>query len=469
MADSFDKPQEACGLFGIYAREPLTVARLTYFGLYALQHRGQESAGIAVSDGKEIRSHLGMGLVSQVFNEENLKTLEGFLASGHVRYSTTGTSHLCNAQPIIIESKFGPIALSHNGNLVNTEELIQKLRTLGYQFKGSTDSEVIAALISYSTEPTLETAVVAALKQIDGAYTLIVMSKNKLIGLRDPVGLRPLAIGDLNGSFVLASESCGLDIIGAKLVREVSFGEMVVIDENGLSSQMWTTERKSALCVFEFIYLARPDSVIGSRSLYSARVEMGRQLAIEFPSDADLVVPVPDSGNPAAIGYAEQSGIPFSEALIKNRYVGRTFIQPNQELRDLGVRLKLNPIPEIVSGKRVVLVDDSIVRGTTSRQIVRLLKEAGAREVHMRVSSPPIISPCYYGIDTASKSELIGATMNIEEIRRHMDADTIGYLSLEGMLKAIRIPSDTFCKACLTGHYPIKVPEKLEKLKLIFK
>jgi len=451
--------KEYCGVFGIYS--PNTdVARLTYFGLFALQHRGQESAGIAVSDRKDIVCYKEMGLVSQVFSEKILNILKGDIAIGHVRYSTTGSSVEVNAQPILITGEH-PLAVAHNGNLVNAIELKRELEKEGIKVYGSSDTELMAKKIALFYDGNILSTLIKVLPSFQGAYTLVLLTKDKLIGVRDPYGIRPLVLGRFNGSYVLSSESCGLDIIGAKLIREIKPGEIVVIDENGVESVNFA-ESKPHLCIFELVYFARPDSKFGTRLVHDIRQEMGRILAQEAPADADLVIPVPDSGVPAAIGYSQQSGIPFSEGLIKNRYVGRTFIQPDQRLRELGVKLKLNPLKEVIEGKRIVLVDDSIVRGTTSRQIVSLLREVGAKEVHMRVSSPPITYPCFYGIDTAERRQLIAAYKSIEEVEKYIGSDTLKYLSVEGLLRACTGGADGFCTACFTGNYCIKIPEEIK-------
>lgn len=454
-----DEVKEYCGVFGIYS--PNTdVARLTYFGLFALQHRGQESAGIAVSDRRDIVCYKEMGLVSQVFNEKILNILKGDIAIGHVRYSTTGSSIEVNAQPILVSGEY-PLAIAHNGNLVNTVELKRELDEEGIKVYGTSDSELMAKKLSLYYNGDIVSALLKVLPSFQGAYTLVVLTKDKLIGIRDPYGIRPLVLGKFNGSYVLSSESCGLDIIGARFIREIEPGEIVIIDESGIESIRFA-EANHHLCIFELVYFARPDSKFGTRLVHDIRQEMGRILAQEAPADADLVIPVPDSGIPAAIGYSQQSGIPFSEGLIKNRYVGRTFIQPDQRLRELGVKLKLNPLREVIEEKRIVLVDDSIVRGTTSRQIVNLLKESGAKEVHMRVSSPPITYPCFYGIDTAERRQLIAAYKSIEEVREYIGSDTLEYLSVNGLLKACRGASEGFCTACFTGKYCIEIPKAIK-------
>jgi amidophosphoribosyltransferase len=458
-------PKEACGVFGIYSFDGDHLAKPTYYGLFSLQHRGQESAGIFTSDGKKFMGKVGMGLVNVVFNsEESLKDFTGNIGIGHVRYSTTGSSVIANAQPIVVESKFGPIALGHNGNLINTEELREELH--GYPFKGTTDSEIIAALIANSPEKDFEAALTATLKKCRGAFSIVIMTLDKLIGVRDQHGIRPLSVGKMSQAYVLASETCGLDVVGADFVRDVAAGEMVIIDKNGLQSKTWSRGEKESLCVFEFIYFARPDSLVNGRSFHDVRVHLGKYLAKEHPVDAEMVIAVPDSGIPASMGYASEAKIPYSEGMIKNRYIGRTFIQPSQMMRDIGVKLKLNPIRDAIRGRKIVVIDDSIVRGTTSRQIVRMLRDNGAREVHMRVSAPPILCPCFYGIDTATRSELIAANLSVEGIRKYIEADSLGYLSLKSLVKATNVPQERLCLACLNGEYPVKIPERMQSLKL---
>lgn len=461
--------REFCGVYGIYSYEGNSLSKLVYYGLYALQHRGQESAGIATSDGKEIKSHKGMGLCAVVFNEKILASLTGHIACGHVRYSTTGSSSLENAQPIVMDSKFGPLALGHNGNLVNAADLRAELEEEGHIFTSTTDSEIIAVLISRSNEETLEKAIVSACKRAHGGFSLVIMTADKLIGVRDPHGIRPLCIGKTPTSYVISSETAGLDVIGADFVRDVMNGEIVIIDKEGLRSVTYAPRAKKALCAFEFIYLARPDSKLEGRNVFEARSIMGKYLAKENKVDADIVVGVPDSGINAATGYAQESKIPYAEGLIKNRYIGRTFIQPTQAIRDLGVKLKLNPIKDVVRGKKLIVIDDSIVRGTTSKQIVRILREAGAREVHMRVSSPPIIYPCFYGIDTPSRSELIAANSSLEGIRKYLDADSLAYLSIKSLVNSISLPRNSLCLACLNGDYCVSIPERMKNLNLVFK
>lgn len=469
-----DKPEEACGVFGIYAPGE-DVAKLTYFGLYALQHRGQESAGIATFDGKQVRLHKEMGLVSQVFNETILKDLTGNLAVGHTRYSTTGSSRVVNAQPAVVETRLGAVALAHNGNLVNTGELREELLRRNCNLITTTDSEMIAHAIAEEINDGhdwLEGAI-RAFHKCQGAFSLAIGTPAGLMGARDPNGIRPLVIGTIETGearttrYVLASETCGLDIIGAEYLRDVEPGELVWITEAGIASFHWTKEPKRKLCIFEMIYFARPDSIMSGESLYSYRMRLGRQLAAESPADVDVIIGVPDSGIPAAIGFSQASGITYAEGLIKNRYVGRTFIQPTQKMRETGIRMKLNPLKDVLAGKRVVIVDDSIVRGTTSRKLVKALRDAGATEVHMRISSPPVTHPCFYGIDTDSQDQLIAATKSVAEIAKQIDVDSLAYLSREGMLKATGEDINNFCSACFTGNYPIPVPEPVKRSKLI--
>jgi amidophosphoribosyltransferase len=466
-----DKPREACGVFGIYAPEE-EVAKLAYFSLYALQHRGQESAGIATFDGHECYCHKDMGLVSQVFNESILHELQGKIAVGHNRYSTTGSSHKVNAQPAIVDTRLGKLALAHNGNLVNAFELRQELKKKKYDFFTTTDSEMIALAIASEIKEGkgwLE-GTISAFQRCSGAYSLVIGTPDGIIGARDPNGIRPLVIGRLEDApcrYVLASETCGLDIISAKYVRDVEPGELVWISESGLSSFHYTQNAERKLCVFEMIYFARPDSVMHSESLYSYRLRLGEQLAKESPVDADIIMGVPDSGIPAAIGYSRYSGITYQEGLIKNRYVGRTFIQPTQHMREHGIKMKLNPLKDVLEGKRIIIVDDSIVRGTTSRKIVRALREAGAKEVHMRISSPPVTHPCFYGIDTDNQDHLIGATKSVEEIAKQIEVDSLAYLTEEGMLKVTGEETNSFCSACFNGHYPVPIPEDIKRSKLM--
>src|SRR5437588_655973 len=452
-----------CGVFGIRSVER-DVARIAYFGLFALQHRGQESAGIAVSDHGRLTALRDMGLVTQVFDEQKLRGLRGQFAIGHTRYSTTGSTHWANAQPIVQHGRARTIALGHNGNLTNAAELRAELAAEGLRLRSSSDTEVIAALIAGEEAP-LEDAVAAAMTRLEGAYSVVALSEGKLVAFRDPHGFRPLCLGRLGEDWVVASETCALDLIGAEHEREIQPGELVVVDEAGLHAvQAVPPAAERALCIFEFFYLARPDSRLAGVEVHGARVRMGERLAEESPVEADLVLPIPDSGTPAAIGFSRASGIPFSEGLIKNRYVGRTFIQPDQRLREQGVKLKFNPLAE-VKGKRVVAVDDTIVRGNTTRQIVAMLFEAGAAEVHLRISAPPIISQCYYGIDFADEDELIAARRTVEEVREYIGATTRAYLSMEGLQASTRRPESSFCRACLTPDYPTAVPRESTKLR----
>jgi amidophosphoribosyltransferase len=455
---------ESCGVFGIYA-PGVDVARITFFGLYALQHRGQESAGIATADGKKVYLHTSMGLVSQVFTEDELAQLHGHIAIGHTRYSTTGSSRACNAQPILIEANSTTIALAHNGNIVNAKFLSDELSQQGYTFATTTDSEIIANLVMSSTERNPVDKIRYAMRRLQGAYSLVILTKDKLMGVRDPMGVRPLCLGTIDGGWVIASESCALGHVGAQFIREIEPGEIVVINKNGVRSFTEESTRK-ALCIFEYIYFARPDSVIQGKLLYSARQAMGKILAREYPVDADLVMGVPDSATAAGIGYAVASGIPYCEGLIKNRYVGRTFIEPDQRLRDLGVKLKFNPLAETIVGKRLIVVDDSIVRGTTTPKVVAMLKRAGAKEVHLRICSPPIRHPCFFGVDMATRWELIAAQKTIPEIKEAIGADSLGYISIEGLIESVGLPKDMFCLACFTGDYPIPVQLEMDKLAL---
>jgi len=449
---------EECGVFGIFNKKEgsLDVAKITYFALYALQHRGQESAGIAVSDGEKLLIYKDLGLVSEVFDEEKLKTLQGNCAIGHVRYSTAGANIWENSQPLLKNYNGGTFSLAHNGNLVNQTELKEKLKEKGIQNYSSTDSEIICNLIKATPEENIEKNIEIVAAQLKGAFSLVIMTEDKLIGLKEPFGFHPLALGKLGDSYVFASETCAFNLIGAEFIREIEPGEMVVIDKEGIKSTKILPNKRKALCIFEFVYFARPDSDIYGENVALSRQKMGRKLAQEYPVQADIVVPVPDSGISAAIGYAAQSGIPYEEGLIKNRYVGRTFIQPEQLIRDFGVKIKLSPIKEIIKGKRVILIDDSIVRGTTSRKIVDLVRNAEAREVHVRISSPPIYFPCFYGIDTPSKKDLWAANHNLEETRKWLGADSLGYISVEGLCSVFdKIPGDNFCLACFNGKYPI--------------
>lgn len=458
-------PQDECGVFGVWAPNE-EVAKLTFYGLYALQHRGQESAGIATSDGNRIVVYKDMGLVSQVFTENDLATLTGKLAIGHCRYSTTGSSVWANAQPTLRSTNHGTLALAHNGNLTNTGDLAESLARTVKANQGSdsinatTDTEILTALIAAQEGKNFESSALAILPILKGAFSMVFMDENTLYAARDRNGVRPLVIGKLEHGWVVASETAALDIVGASFVREVECGEFIAIDENGVRSTSWATPEPKG-CIFEYVYLARPDTSIAGRNVHASRIDMGAQLAIEHPVEADLVIPVPESGTPAAIGYARQSGIPYGTGLVKNSYVGRTFIQPSQTIRQLGIRLKLNPLREIIGGQRIIVVDDSIVRGNTQRALIRMLREAGALEIHVRISSAPVKWPCYYGIDFASRAELIAAGLDVEEIRRSIGADSLGYLSMEGMVTATTIPVDRLCTACFTGEYPIEIPNDL--------
>jgi amidophosphoribosyltransferase len=454
-----DNPKEECGVFGIYA-EGADVARYTYFGIFGLQHRGQESAGIAVSDGARIRSFKEMGLVTQVFDESILQDLKGHIAIGHTRYSTTGSSVLCNAQPVICESKFGTIALTHNGNLINTAEIRAELESDGETFVTTTDSEVMARLIAKSSAATIEDAVREMMQKVTGAYSLLVLTPDKLLGVRDPFGVRPLSLGRLNGNFMLSSETCSINLVGGKFMREVRPGEIVVIDKSGVREMEGLPPVRHGLCIFEFIYFARPDSMMYNKTIHMCRLRMGHELAAEHPvPDANLVIPIPDTGTPAAIGFAQASRIPYGEGVIKNRYVHRTFIEPEQRMREQGVRLKFSPLKESLAGQKIVMVEDSIVRGTTTGPTIKMLRDAGAAEVHVRISSPPIMYPCFYGIDMAKQTELIAAMKTVEEIRKHINADSLGFLSIQGLVRAIGLKRDKFCMACFDGRYPIEIPE----------
>lgn len=459
----FDKLKEECGVFGIYSKGMKDLSRMIYFGLVTLQHRGQESAGIAVYNDKKIHYYKEMGLVREVFNDTILKRLTGDIGIGHVRYSTTGESYVTNAQPLVVQYKGGSIALAHNGNLVNADKIRDELEDNGSIFQTSIDSEVIANLIAKNYSLGFKEAITCAAKRIRGAFALSIICEGKLIGVRDPHGLRPLCIGKLDDGYVLSSESCALDVVGAELVRDVKPGEIVIIDDDGIESIMYEENKQKALCSFEFVYFARPDSVIDEESVYQSRIEAGKILARENPVDADIVMAVPDSGTVAAIGYAEESGIPYRQGLLKNKYLGRTFIQPNQKMRELMVKLKLSVLRENVEGKRLILIDDSVVRGTTSRRIVDMLRKAGAKEVHLRVSSPPVKYSCYFGIDTPTRKQLIGATHSVEEIREAIGADSLAYLSIPGLVKSIKMKDERLCTACFSGNYPMEVPNSGNK------
>ena len=456
----FDKFRDECGVFGIFGHPE--ASNLAYLGLYALQHRGQESAGIAASDGSVIRVSRAMGYVHDAFDTAALAKLPGRMAVGHVRYSTAGESRIANAQPILVDSVHGQLAVGHNGNIVNATELRDELVRNGAIFQATTDTEVIVHLFARSREESAETAIIDALSQVRGAYSFVMMTKDRLIGARDPHGFRPLALGRLGDAWVICSETCAMDLIGATYVRDIEPGEIVVVSAHGLKSLKPFLPAPRAQCIFEHVYFARPDSYVFGESVNEIRTEFGRRLARESSVEADVVVPIPDSGVCAAIGYSEASGLPLRMGLILNHYVGRTFIEPQQSIRHFGVRVKLNPVRSILEGKRVVLVDDSIVRGTTSRKIVRMVRSAGAREVHMRISCPPTISPCFYGVDTPRRSELIAATHTIEEIRKYLDADSVSYLSLQGLTGAVNGGSQSYCTSCYTGVYPVAFPRDEE-------
>lgn len=460
-----DRPREACGVIGVYAPGE-DVANVTYFGLFALQHRGQESAGIATADGRDMVLHTAMGLVAQAFREEDLERLKGHIAIGHTRYSTTGAPKRSNAQPIIAHGENGlTIAMGHNGNVINAAPLRTELEEWGSTFTGTSDTEVIAEMYAKAPGTTWEERSAYAMRRLKGAYSLVIMTKDQLVGVRDPLGIRPLCIGKFGDGYILASESCAIDHVGGEFIREIEPGETVVIDENGLESFMWSgTKAGHAMCIFEHIYFARPDSILNGNLNQTTRAEMGAQLAREQPADADLVIGVPDSAIPHAVGYANEIGIPYGEGLVRNRYVGRTFIQPSQRMRDIGVGIKFNALPDVIRGKRLVVVEDSIVRGTTKSRVVKLLRKAGAAEIHVRIASPPIISTCHFGVDMATIDELIAARKTVDEIRDVIGADSLGYLSLDGLRNAVQAKAGTFCNGCFTGKYPIPVQLEMNKM-----
>jgi amidophosphoribosyltransferase len=460
-----DKFHDECGLFGVWNHRE--AANLTYLGLYALQHRGQESAGIAATDGVSLHTEKAMGWVADVFSTERLRRLPGHRAIGHVRYSTAGSSRLRNAQPITANTVHGPIAIAHNGNLTNAEALRREMEREGAIFQSSSDTEVILHLLARAPAGPLEEQLPYALRQVTGAYSLLILTPEAMYAVRDPSGFRPLTLARLEDAWVVASETCALDLIEAKAERDIEPGEIVIIGKDGVRSMRPFPTGERLQCVFEYVYFARPDSVLWGRNVHTVRKALGRELAREHPVEADVVIPVPDSGTSAALGFSEESGIHYEMGLIRNHYVGRTFIEPQQGIRHFGVKVKLNPMREMLEGRRVVVIDDSIVRGTTSRKIVRMIRSAGAAEVHMRISSPPIQWPCYYGIDTPTRKELIGASHNVEEIRRYLGADSLGYLSLEGMLKATGSEPANFCHACFTGQYRVGIaPEATPQLRL---
>jgi amidophosphoribosyltransferase len=457
-----DYPKHYCGVFGVFGHP--NAAELTYYGLYALQHRGQESAGIVTCDGKQFREHKGMGLVPQIFNGEILHGMVGNMAIGHTRYSTTGSSALRNAQPLTGNCLRGQIAIAHNGNLTNAAQLRDEMEARGIMFQTTVDSEVILYLLAQPNLNGNGNHLVHSMRQIEGAYSLVIMTENELIGVRDPQGFRPLCLGRIDDAWVLASETCALDLIHAKFVRDVEPGEIVIINKEGLTSvHAFPEHERRAFCIFEYVYFARPDSTIANRNVYKVRVEMGRQLAREYPIEADAVIPVPDSGNCAALGYSLESGIPYEMAFVRNHYVGRSFLQPSQLIRDFDVRVKLNLIVELVKGKRVIVVDDSIVRGTTSKTRVNNLKEAGAKEVHVMVSCPPHMHPCVYGIDFPDRSKLMAANYSLENIRKYLNADSLHYLSQAGMVDATGLPKESFCMACYDGNYPVPYDPRVDK------
>lgn len=468
MNDNFRYyPKHECGVFAVFNHP--NAAEITYYGLYALQHRGQESAGIvtATEPGSDFVTHKGMGLVSQVFNESVLKKLKGTRAIGHVRYSTTGSSHIKNAQPLVVDCSKGQVAIGHNGNLVNAHILREELENCGSIFQTTSDSEIIVHLMAQPRDESRENSLVRALARIQGAYSLVIMGESEIIGARDTLGFRPLSIGKLDDAYVLSSETCAFDLIGAKFVRDVEPGEIVVIDKDGLRSlKPYVDQQRQALCVFEFVYFARPDSYLHRQNVCDARIRMGAELSRLHPVEADIVLPVPDSGNYAALGYSEQSAIPYAHAFVRNHYIGRTFLQPSQLIRDFNVRVKLNLVKEMVRGKRVIVVDDSVVRGTTARARVVNLREAGAAEVHLRVSCPPHRWPCHYGIDFPRREDLIANQFTHEEIKDYLGVDSIGYLTVDSMVRACGLPADHFCKACFNGEYPVPQPEIGDKLVL---
>ena len=452
------RPEEECGIFGIFNH--VEASNLTYLGLYALQHRGQESCGIVSSDGTSLHAHKSMGLVADVFgNQEIFKSLPGRSAIGHVRYSTTGSSVIKNVQPIMVDYSRGSIAVAHNGNIVNAQIIKDELEAYGSIFQTTMDTEIIVHLLATSKANSLLDRITDSLNRIKGAYCLLFLTETRMVAVRDPNGFRPLCLGKLGSSYVVASESCALDLIDAEFIREIEPGEVIIITKDGLTSYFPLQKAEPTPCIFEFVYFARPDSYIFGKNVYQVRKEMGRQLAREHKVDADIVIPIPDSGVPSALGYAEESGLRFELGLIRNHYVGRTFIEPQQAIRHFGVKIKLNPVREVLQGKRVVVIDDSIVRGTTSRKIVKMIRNAGAKEVHVRISSPPTSYPCYYGIDTPNRKELISSSHSIDEIRKYITADTLGYLSEDGLIGSVGTENTGYCRACFTGSYPVKFPK----------
>ena len=468
ISNNDDLPQENCGVIGVYAPGE-DVARLTFFGLFALQHRGQESAGISVADGETIKVVTNMGLVAQAFREEDLKGLNGHVSIGHTRYSTSGSSLLCNAQPMVIKGPYDDFAIAHNGNVVNALDLKKELQEAGCKFSSTTDTEILAQLLANSPGSRWEQRIQYIMRRVQGAYSLTILTKDSVIAVRDPLGVRPLCVGSINGGWIVASESCALDNLGASLIREIDPGEAIIINSDGVKTLYKSRQGKRASCIFESIYFARPDSIIDGKLAYSLRKSMGRQLAKEHPVDADVVIGIPDSATAAAVGYSEESGIQFSEGLLKNRYVGRTFIEPDQRVRSLGVQLKFNTLPEVIAGKKVVVVDDSIVRGTTTPHVVKLIRKAGAKEVHLRVCAPPIRHPCQLGVDMATREELLAANKSLEEIQDFVDADSLGYLSIEGLLESVGEKDGenrSYCLGCFTGNHPVPIQLSLHKLAL---
>ncbi|MBM3942655.1 MAG: amidophosphoribosyltransferase [SAR202 cluster bacterium] len=467
QAGPLDHPREECGVVGVYLPGG-DAARTAFFGLFALQHRGQESAGIAAADGHDVNVHTAMGLVTQSFRETDFAPLRGPLAIGHTRYSTTGASRACNAQPLLVRGQHGVLALAHNGNIINALQLKHQLQDQwACEFNSTTDSEAIAYLLANAPGQTWEERAFYCMRNLEGAFSFTALTPTAMMAVRDPLGIRPLCLGQLNGGWIVASESCALEHLGATFLREVDPGEVIVINEQGPRSAYYSGSKgQRALCVFEMIYFSRPDSVLDGRQVHSVRQALGAQLAVEHPVDADLVIGVPDSSIAAAVGYARESGIPYSEGLVKNRYVGRTFIQPEQRLRDLGVRQKFNPLPEVIEGQRLVVVDDSIVRGTTTPHVVNLLRAAGAKEIHLRVCAPPIRHPCYMGVDMATRRELVAANKTIPEIQEMIGADSLGYLSVAGLMKVVRGNRGGFCDACFTGNYPVPIQLEWDKLAL---
>jgi amidophosphoribosyltransferase len=450
-----DSLKDKCGIFGIYGKGE-DVARISFFGLYSLQHRGQEGAGITVTDGKKLKSVKGLGLVSSVFNEKKIESLKGFAAIAHTRYSTTGGNKLCNVQPVVLNLKGEVFSLAHNGNIINAMDLVRELPA-DVKLSSTSDTEIMGWIIKNSSGKNWEEKILSSFKKFQGAFSIIVLTKNKLIAFRDTYGFRPLILGQLNGSYIVCSETCALDTVGAKFIREIAPGEIVAIDEKGVHIVGKVKSLKKSFCLFEYVYLARPDSIFNKQLVHQVRQRSGEILAHESPIGADLVVAVPDSGTSAAIGYSKASGIPYGEVLIKNRYIGRTFIQPEQHIREMGVRIKFNPLKEIVKGKRIIIVDDSIVRGTTIKKIVKMLRSCGAKKIHIRVCSPPVTDPCYFGIDTPDKKQLIASHMKIKEIEKFIDADSLAYLTLDGLKKASRIKSNRLCTSCFDGKYPIPI------------